>query len=136
MALADLPHFNPDLDGESSPASVQEFRTLLRECNAVLISSPEYAHGVPGSLKNALDWIVRSGEFMYKPVALINASVSSTHAQASLTETLTVMMARVHAVSIPLASNKIDVETILTDPDLCSVLRTTLMNLTTSSESE
>ena len=43
-------------------ASVIEFRRELQKCDGVLISSPEYAHGVPGVLKNALDWIVGSGE--------------------------------------------------------------------------
>ena len=55
--LRDLPHFNPDLE-LAPPASVLEFQKLLQESSAVIISSPEYAHGVPGSLKNALDWVV------------------------------------------------------------------------------
>ena len=59
-SLAELPHFNPDLESEP-PATVLEFQQLLQTSNAVIISSPEYAHGVPGSLKNALDWLVGSG---------------------------------------------------------------------------
>jgi chromate reductase, NAD(P)H dehydrogenase (quinone) len=47
--LAELPPFNPDLDGESSPESVTKFRAALQACDAVLISSPEYAHGCPES---------------------------------------------------------------------------------------
>ena len=93
--LTQLPYFNPDLDTESPPEAVARFRRLLRDADAVLISSPEYAHGVPGVLKNALDWIVSSGEFVDKPVALVNASLTATHAQASLKETLTVMLARI-----------------------------------------
>lgn len=85
--LADLPHFNPDLDGEGITA-VMDFRSQLQTSDGVLISSPEYAHGVPGVLKNALDWVVASAEFVDKPVALINASPRAIHAQASLTETL------------------------------------------------
>src|SRR5678815_4802212 len=84
--LADLPAFNPDLEG-AEPSSVLAFRAQLKEADGVFISSPEYAHGVPGSLKNALDWIVGSGEFVEKPVALINTSPRAFHAQASLTET-------------------------------------------------
>jgi len=60
----------------------------------VIISSPEYAHGIPGVLKNALDWLVASGELYEKRVAFFNASPRTSYAQASLTETLTVMMAR------------------------------------------
>ena len=86
--------------------SVLDFRARLKAADGLLISSPEYAHGVPGVLKNALDWVVGSGELVYKPVALLNASPRSTHAQASLTETLTVMTAALvpeASVAVPLA---------------------------------
>lgn len=74
--LAELPHFNPDLDGDEEweNEAVQSWRSLLRSADAVVICTPEYARGVPGSLKNALDWIVSSGEFVDKPTAAISAS--------------------------------------------------------------
>src|SRR5882724_10769909 len=78
--LEELPHFNPDLDDDSAPQSVVGFRASLQACDAVLISSPEYAHGVPGVVKNALDWVVGSGELVDKPIALVNASPRATHA--------------------------------------------------------
>jgi NAD(P)H-dependent FMN reductase len=59
-----------------------------------LISSPEYARGVAGVMKNALDWLVRSFEFPNKPVGLINTSPRATHAVAALTLTLETMSAR------------------------------------------
>lgn len=90
-ALGELPHFNPDLDADAPPASVVALRARIRDADAVLISSPEYAHGVPGTLKNALDWLVGAGELVGKPVVLVNATARSAYAQASLTETLTVM---------------------------------------------
>ncbi|HEY6141757.1 MAG TPA: NADPH-dependent FMN reductase [Thermoanaerobaculia bacterium] len=92
--LGALPHFNPDLDEEGStpPAPVAALRRLLIEADAVLISSPEYAHGVPGVLKNMLDWLVSTGELVGKPVALLNASpAGGAYAQASLLETLRTM---------------------------------------------
>jgi chromate reductase len=92
--LGDLPHFNPDLDEEGMvpPDSVAKLRSLLINADAVLISSPEYAHGVPGVLKNMLDWLVSTGELVGKPVALLNAApVGGTYAQASLHETLQTM---------------------------------------------
>jgi NAD(P)H-dependent FMN reductase len=92
--LGEIPPFNPDLDVETI-APVRRFRAALDACDALVISSPEYAHGVPGALKNALDWIVGSGELIDKPVALINTSSRATHAHASLTEILTTMSARV-----------------------------------------
>jgi NAD(P)H-dependent FMN reductase len=95
--LDNLPHFNPDLDtgldDPNVPATVRELRAAIGAADGILISSPEYAHGIPGSLKNALDWLVGSSEFPGKPVALINASPYSTHAQASLAETLRTMSA-------------------------------------------
>ena len=79
-----LPHFNPDLDMDSGPAAVMSFRAQVSAAAAVVISSPEYAHGVPGTLKNALDWVVGSGELVGKPVGLWNLSGRAVHAHASL----------------------------------------------------
>src|SRR5215212_2286784 len=92
--LERLPHFNPDLDeeGMTPPPAVAELRRLLIAADAVLISSPEYAHGVPGVLKNMLDWLVSVGELVDKRVALLNASpAGGDFAQASLLETLRTM---------------------------------------------
>jgi len=92
--LGNLPHFNPELDTEPLPLAVTDFRSQLNSSAGVIISSPEYAHGIPGVLKNALDWLVASGDLYEKPVALFNASPRTSYAQASLAETLTVMTAR------------------------------------------
>ena len=93
--LAALPPFNPDNDGDAAPEAVRRFRQHLFACDAVLIASPEYAHGVPGVLKNALDWVVGSGELIDKPVAIISASARARYAWAALVESLTAMSARV-----------------------------------------
>ena len=92
--LGNLPHFNPELDREPLPPAVSDFRSHLTSSAGVIISSPEYAHGIPGVLKNALDWVVASGELYEKPVALFNTSPRIRYAQAALAETLTVMTAR------------------------------------------
>ncbi len=126
--LGDLPHFNPDLEDAPIPA-VLDWRARLREADGVLISSPEYAHGVPGILKNALDWVVGSGELVFKPVALLNASPRSTHAQTSLIETLTVMTAALvpgASIAVPLAGRKLDAEGIASDSELSALLRPAL----------
>lgn len=118
--LADLPAFNPDLEG-AEPPSVLAFRAQIQKADGVFISSPEYAHGVPGSLKNALDWIVGSGELVDKPVAMLNASPMATHAQASLRETITVMSARVvteASLTIPIQGRHLDETGIAADPQL------------------
>ena len=134
-SVADLPHFNPDLDveGADPPPAVAAFRAGLRAADGVLISSPEYAHGVPGSLKNALDWVVGTGEFMHKPVALINASATSSHAQNALVETLTIMMAEVMVARVPIASNKITLDAILADPALAHALQEVVESLVAAS---
>ncbi len=96
--LDSLPHFNPDLDhdGETPPPAVAALRAAFAAADGFVVSSPEYAHGVPGSLKNALDWLVSSGEQIGKPLILINASPNSgQYAQAALLEILTVMSANV-----------------------------------------
>jgi len=96
--LATLPHFNPDDDAEGTtpPPAVAELRMKLANADGILISSPEYAHGVPGSLKNALVWLVSDGALVDKPVAVINASpVGGEFARDSLVETLRTMNWRV-----------------------------------------
>src|SRR5262245_43115686 len=87
---ARLPHPHHDLDREGAepPAAVADLRREVDRADALWISSPEYAHGVPGSLKNALDWLVSSPALLYKPVALLNASPRATIAHAALAETL------------------------------------------------
>jgi chromate reductase len=93
--LNSIPHFNPDIDNFNSPGEVLNFRKLLKESDGVLICTPEYAMGVPGSLKNAIDWTVSSCEFSHKPVALITASSLGEKAHASLLETLKIIEAEI-----------------------------------------
>jgi len=96
--MNELPHFNPDLDSEDStpPEPVRQLRELLIGADAILISSPEYAHGVPGAFKNMLDWLVSTGELVGKPVALLNAApAGGEHAQNAILETLRTMNWRV-----------------------------------------
>lgn len=95
--LGELPHFNPDLDleGMTAPPPVAEWRALVQRADALVISTPEYAHGLPGTLKNALDWLVSSPAMIDQPVAVLSASARSTFADASLRETLRTMSARI-----------------------------------------
>lgn len=95
--LTVIPHFNPDLDNELGPAAVEQFRKSLRQSDAILICTPEYAVGVPGTLKNAIDWTVSSMEFSNKPVALITGSTSGQKAHQSLLGTLLILEAKIVA---------------------------------------
>jgi len=93
-----LPHFNPDLDDEGAqpPVVVAAWRATVEAADGVVISSPEYAHGIPGSLKNALDWLVSTPALFEKPVLLLNASAAGgAFAQKALAETLRTMNADV-----------------------------------------
>lgn len=116
--LTDIPHFNPDLDNDHPPPEVAEFRNTLREADGILICTPEYAMGVPGTLKNALDWTVSSMEFSQKPVALITASSLGEKGHRSLLETLQVIEAKMTSETqllISHAKTKINPGAVITD---------------------
>jgi len=131
-----LPHFNPDLDNENPPPAVRDWRREIQSADAVIFASPEYAHGVPGVLKNALDWIVSSGELVHKPVSLINASPNqfgAVKAQASLTQTLTVMDANLlpaTILSVPHVYSLFDSEKKLMNLEVSQALQAIVEKLT------
>jgi len=117
--LDELPIFNPDLDTDSPPDPVRRLREEVGLSDGLLIASPEYAHGVAGGLKNALDWLVGSLEFYQKPVAVVNASARAVHADAHLRETLVTMAARViepASITLGLPAAGVDAAGIVADP--------------------
>ena len=118
--LAELPPFNADDDIEDKPKPerVATLRALVDASDALIIAAPEYAHGLPGALKNALDWLVASETFAGKPTALINTSPRAFHAQASLQEILSTMAARLMPeafASISLTGRTVTADDILAD---------------------
>jgi chromate reductase, NAD(P)H dehydrogenase (quinone) len=131
--LGALPHFNPDLDsqdGERLPAIVADLREQIGRADGVLISCPEYAHGIPGSFKNLLDWLVGSTEFPDKPVALLNTSPMSVHAPAQLAEVLTTMNARLireASITVQPRSRGSSPHDIAADPELSATLRNAIV---------
>lgn len=74
--LASLPHFNPDLDVEPAPEAVTALRQQITEADGVIICTPEYVFSLPGSLKNALEWMVSTVIFDGKSTGLITAAAS------------------------------------------------------------
>lgn len=86
--LADIPAFDPGLDNDAPPAPVIHLREQLAEADGIIICTPEYAYGVPGALKNALDWTVSSGSFSGKPTALITASTGGENAHEAMIKIL------------------------------------------------
>ena len=129
--LGNLPLFNPDIENAEIPV-VARFRRQLIAADAVIIASPEYAHGVTGSMKNALDWMVGCEAFVNKPVALLNASPRAVHAQASLRETITVMSAIVveeSSITVPVLGAGLDEEGIIAHAEISRQLIEALRSL-------
>jgi chromate reductase len=128
QGLGEVPLFNPDIEA-LDPPPVARLRTALLASDALVIASPEYAHGVSGVLKNALDWMVGNMSFVDLPVALLNASPRATHAQAALRETVITMSARLiepACVAVPLLGAGLTEDGILASEPCSRALRTAL----------
>ena len=124
-SIGELPLFNPDREGEHMPV-LEELKSSLRQADGLILASPEYAHGISGPMKNALDWLVSGVEFPYKPIMLINTSPRASHAQEALKEVLATMSGDViekSCVSIPLLSSKLDADGIVKSIELASILK-------------
>jgi chromate reductase len=99
LTLEGIPLYNEDLDHEREIATVANFKKIIAASDGVLIATPEYNHGIPGVLKNALDWASRPvfhSCFKNKPVSIISSSKAFTggvRAQYQLRETLISMHA-------------------------------------------
>ena len=92
--LGDLPIFNPDLEGDFTAQPVLDFARQVQEADGLILACPEYAHGIPGGLKNALDWLVSRDEIPFKPVMLARASHRNGISNAALEEVLRTMSVR------------------------------------------
>ncbi len=134
--ILELPLFSPDLDGPGSPApaAVRHLRQQLQAADAVLIGTPEYAYGMPGSLKNALDWLVSAGSFYGKPTAVLSGSPSAQggeRARQGLLLTLEALGAAVVAgasFAVPFVRTRLDSTS--PDPALAAQLGATMQALT------
>ena len=89
--LGRLPIFNPDDEGERTPPEASRLIDAVTRAGGVIISCPEYAHGVPGGLKNALDWLVSRDAAVAKPALLVHASPRSLFARTALAEVMRTM---------------------------------------------
>ncbi|MEI9936016.1 MAG: NADPH-dependent FMN reductase [Pseudomonadota bacterium] len=96
--LGKLPHFNPDLERDGSPSVITELRQAVLTSDALLIAMPEYGHSLPGSLKNAIDWLIGTGELEGKLVAITSAVAGPLRGKlglAALRATLGAVSARI-----------------------------------------
>jgi NAD(P)H-dependent FMN reductase len=123
-SLGTLPLFNPDLEA-APPSPVDALRAAVARADALVIASPEYAHGVTGTIKNALDWLVSFEPFVHKPVAVLNASPRAHHADDAMRETLRTMSAVLVAqacVAIPLLGARLDEDGMVDSPPVATAL--------------
>jgi chromate reductase, NAD(P)H dehydrogenase (quinone) len=122
-----IPLFNQDLEDAGDPVAVVAFKSAIAEADALLVATPEYNHGMPGVLKNALDWASRprvSSPLTDKPVAVMGATSgrgSTARAQAHLRDAFVFTGACVMPlpeVLIGSAASHFDDDGDLVDPEL------------------
>jgi|SRR6185437_2937089 len=134
--IANFPFFSPELDNQNSNTAVNDLRKKIAEADGVLISTPEYAFGVPGVLKNALDWMVSSGELNEKPIFSISASPLNTGGEKALSSLLLTLVAlgtiEAGRLSIPNIKNKVNADKKITDAETLSALKAALEKLVTT----
>jgi chromate reductase, NAD(P)H dehydrogenase (quinone) len=125
-----LPHFDPDLEA-APPAVVGEFRSACGQAAAVLLAVPEYAFGIPGAFKNALDWTVGSGSLYRKPVALLSVAPPGRGAQVrqALDAVFTAIDCDVAHYAVPVAVSDRGRDGEITDPHVVEALQAVVVEL-------
>src|SRR5262245_60082129 len=126
--VSKLPLFTPDTDPASNEV-VDQWVQEMRTADGIVVSTPEYARGYPGSLKNAFDWLVNTDAYVDKPFMLLNASARSTIAQDTLTTVLETMSGRhvaTASTTIPLLGTKLTVAEILSNGEFAARIRDAL----------
>jgi chromate reductase len=129
--LRDIPPYDQDADSDDPPGPVADLRARIRAADGLLIATPEYNYGVPGVLKNAVDWVSRpvaTSPLKRKPVAVAGAApgaFGSVRAQLSLRQSL--LWTDSDVVSKPelmvfQAGLRFDADGNLTDPQTRQVL--------------
>jgi NAD(P)H-dependent FMN reductase len=116
--IGDLPIFNPDNEGERTPAVVAVLAEKIRAADGLIVSCPEYAHGIPGGFKNALDWLVSRDEVPFKPLMFAHASHRGELVLELLTDVLNTMSLRIVPeafLRLPLAGKTEEVQTAMLD---------------------
>jgi chromate reductase, NAD(P)H dehydrogenase (quinone) len=126
--MDELPHFNPDQDGEGEAAhpAVRRLREQIAVADALLLCTPEYAGALPGALKNLLEWTVGDAGTYRKPVAWINASgPAAPTGAADAHDSLRKVLGYVHAeivdaacVRVPVTRDALARDGLLADPQL------------------
>ncbi len=123
-ALGSIPPLAPDLV-DAPGAAVADFRRRIADADAVVIAAPEYAGSLGGAMKNALDWVVGSGELYEKPVGIISAGTTGgPSARQVLARTLLWQGARLVAqLGISAPRTKSDASGEITDPATVAAIK-------------
>lgn len=127
--LIRLPAFNPDLEQQQLHEAVADLKIRVERANFILIACPEYAHGIPGAFKNALDWLVSGTEFPGKYVALINCSPRASDAQSALRNVIATMSGHIveeACFALPLLGSGFGDDDIVADPFMSRRIRESL----------
>jgi chromate reductase, NAD(P)H dehydrogenase (quinone) len=130
--LATLPAFDDSMEA-SEP--VVAWRRQLAAADGVFICSPEYAFGIPGALKNAMDWTVGSGELVNKPLALITAATGGDKAHAAWLHIFTALSANIPdcgSLLIPFVRSKLNEKGELSDAATRAAIQSVLLALINS----
>ena len=133
-ALRAIPHYDEDLREQGEPHAVRSLRDAVNAADAILVSTPEYNHSLPGALKNAIDWLSRpiaESPFKGKTVAVVGASTGmfgAVWAQAEARKVLGAVGGHVVDAELPVvfAHEQFDADGALTDADVEQALRTQL----------
>jgi chromate reductase len=136
--IAHIPGYNGDVEAEGEPEPVAPFKSAISEADALLFATPEYNYGLPGVLKNAIDWASRppgKSALVGKPAAIMGATPGTggtARAQLQLRQTLAAT--RVHVLTQPEifvagASSKFDEDGRLTDEETLKYIRKLLDGL-------
>jgi NAD(P)H-dependent FMN reductase len=124
--LRDIPAFDPGTDDDNPPAPVAHLREKLSQADGIIICTPEYAFGVPGALKNALDWMVSSGSFSGKPTSLVTASTGGEIAHEAMIKVLGAIDAKLSCETnllVQFVRSKMDADGNITDPETAQKLK-------------
>jgi NAD(P)H-dependent FMN reductase len=129
-SVRQLPHFDPDLEA-APPGAALRFRTACEAASGVLLAVPEYAFGIPGAFKNALDWTVGSGSLYRKPVALLNVAPTGrgAHAREALERVLTALDADFAHYSVPVTPSDRDPDGEIDNTKILDQLQTVVASL-------
>lgn len=131
--IGGLPPFTPDLDS-ALPADVIAFRRQAASADVLIMACPEYAGGIPGMFKNALDWLVGCEDFNSRPVVLLNCSPRAVEAENALRLVLRTMSAPVIEPAsrrIPVRDRQATAKSLVADPEIRAALQDVFASLET-----